>query len=49
MLMPLLLFCLFPALLYGFWVFDQIVKLEYEAHRKQWEQDGRPHGFFWIP
>jgi hypothetical protein len=36
---------LFPA----FWMFDRLVRIEYENHRKSWEADGKPHGFFWVP
>ncbi len=39
--------CLLPLLFYGFWAFDQLVRLEHTSYREQWEQDGRPHGFFW--
>ncbi len=29
--------------------FDKIVWAEYRQHRTQWESDGRPCGFFWMP
>ena len=33
----------------AFLLFDQLVRLEYKAHRGSWEADGQPHGFFWVP
>ena len=32
---------------YGMWLFDRLVRWEYEHHREEWERDGRPDGFFW--
>ena len=29
--------------------FDRLVRLEYACHRADWEQDGKPRGFFWVP
>jgi hypothetical protein len=29
--------------------FDRLVALEYSEHRKEWETDGCPIGFFWKP
>ncbi len=49
MLTIVVFFCLVPVLLYGFWMFDQLVRLEYTDYRTQWEEDGGPHGFFWVP
>ena len=37
------------ALVTAFIMFDRLVRLEYTCHRRDWEADGRPHGFFWIP
>ena len=49
MIGPIILI-LHVAVAFGiFIVFDQLVRLEYSQHRKQWNADGRPHGFFWIP
>jgi hypothetical protein len=32
------------------WLFDCLVKWEYEHHRDQWERDGKPVGFLrWHP
>jgi hypothetical protein len=51
--MPVTLFLpLFPlvmVLLYGFVLFDRLLRAEYEGHRQIWEADGRPRGFFWRP
>ena len=33
----------------SFLTFDQLVGLEYNSHRAQWEKDGKPRGFFWFP
>ena len=49
MIATIVLFCLFPVLLYGFWMFDVIVRAEYANHRDLWENDGKPRGIFWIP
>src|SRR5260370_31874368 len=38
-----------PMIFASFIVFDQLVKLEYVSHHHDWEADGRPHGFFWVP
>lgn len=46
---PLLLLILFPVLIAGFITFDKLVRLEYSSHRTDWEEDGKPHGFFWVP
>jgi hypothetical protein len=29
------------------WLFDCLVRWEYDHHREQWERDGKPDGFFW--
>jgi len=44
-----LILVLFPVLIANFLVFDQLVRLEYENYRMNWEADGMPHGFFWVP
>jgi hypothetical protein len=36
-------------LIAAFIVFDKLVRLEYSAHRRDWEADGKPHAFFWVP
>ena len=28
---------------------DQLIHLEYNSNKVQWENDGRPRGFFWFP
>lgn len=32
---------------YQMWLFDRLIRWEYEYHRDQWERDGKPDGFFW--
>ena len=39
----------FLALCGSFFVFDQLVMAEYFNHRHQWELDGKPTGYFWVP
>jgi hypothetical protein len=35
--------------IYAFRTFDQIVKKEYSECHAEWEKDGKPIGFFWVP
>jgi hypothetical protein len=35
-----------PILFYSFFMFDRIVRIEYEMNRTAWEKDGNPYGFF---
>ena len=38
------------CILFGsFITFDQLIRLEYNSYRSQWEKDGKPRGFFWFP
>jgi len=37
------------VLLAAFVMFDRLVRLEYQSYRRNWEADGQPHGFFWVP
>ena len=37
------------ALLLSFWRFDRLLRMEYGRYRSQWELDGCPIGFFWVP
>lgn len=48
-LIALLLTVLVAVLVAALLTFDQIVRLEYSAHRSRWEKDGKPHGFSWVP
>ncbi len=32
-----------------FLTFDRLVKWQHEHHREEWEKDGKPDGFFWMP
>src|SRR5436190_23607362 len=38
-----------PILLAGLVMFDRLVMLQYKFYRRDWEADGRPHAFFWLP
>jgi|SRR5215207_2051212 len=40
---------LISVLFSAFLTFDQLVRLEYNSYRVQWEKDGKPRGFFWFP
>ena len=46
---PLIFLVLIPVLLATFIVFDKLVLLEYFEYKSNWERDGKPHGFFWVP
>jgi hypothetical protein len=46
--MPIFLL-LIPVVFAAFIVFDLLVSLEYSSHRKSWEADGKPRGYFWSP
>ena len=39
--------CLVCILLYAFFNFDRLVKIEYQKHNEDWIKDGKPAGFFW--
>lgn len=49
MFSPLIFLVLFPILIAAFIVFDKLIWLEYFEHKRNWEEDGKPHGFFWVP
>ncbi len=34
-------------LLYAFFNFDKLVKIEYQRHNEDWTKDGKPRGFYW--
>src|SRR5574341_1585709 len=40
---------LISILLGSFLTFDQLIQLEYNFYRSQWENEGKPRGFFWFP
>lgn len=31
------------------WIVTRLVRLEYTDYRREWERDGEPQGFFWVP
>jgi hypothetical protein len=35
------------AVVYDLWLFDRLIRWEYEHEREQWERDGKPAGYFW--
>jgi hypothetical protein len=49
MLVVFIFLPLFVLGLFTFYLFDRVVKLEYNEYKKYWEMDGKPIGFFWIP
>jgi hypothetical protein len=38
---------LMGILIYAFFNFDRLVKIEYQRHNEDWIKDGKPIGFFW--
>lgn len=38
-----------PFLIVALSMFDHLFRLEYTIYRKNWDADGQPHGFFWVP
>ena len=45
--LPLL--ALFSVAFAGFWMLDRLVRLEYASYGESWEEDGKPHGVFFVP
>jgi hypothetical protein len=45
----MLFILLFVFALAMFAMFDVLVRFEYANYRSDWERDGSPHGFFWVP
>ena len=43
------LLCWILILIAAFLTFDRLLFVEYSSYRKNWERDGKPHGFFWTP
>ncbi len=37
------------GLLFAFFNFDVLVKIEHRKYRDEWNFDGKPRGFFWRP
>ena len=48
-LLPLALILIFPLGIVDFIVLDRLVRLEYRNWRIEWQRDGRPHGYFFVP
>lgn len=42
-------FGLMGVLLFAFFNFDILVKIEYRKYKHEWNFDGKPRGFFWRP
>ncbi len=38
-----------PGLVVIFFTMDQLVRRECQAHRAEWERDGKPHGLLFRP
>jgi hypothetical protein len=36
-------------MLAAFYFFDRLVKVQYADFKDEWEKNGSPHGFFWLP
>lgn len=32
-----------------FLIFDAVLRVQYRKYREEWELDGKPHGFFFVP
>jgi hypothetical protein len=47
-LLPLALILFFPLGIVDFIVVDRLIRLEYRNWRKEWEKDGRPHGYLFV-
>ncbi len=45
----LLFFLLIPILLWAFFTWDNLIKLEHENFHHQWVKNGKPTGMFWRP
>lgn len=41
--------CWILTLIGAFLTFDRLLFIEYSSYRRNWEKDGKPHGFFWTP
>ena len=39
----------FPLGIADFIVVDRLIRLEYRNWRKEWQEDGSPHGYFFVP
>lgn len=37
------------TLVSSFFAFDRLIRYQFEAHRAEWEQNGRSRGYFWLP
>ena len=48
-LLPVALVLFFPLGIVDFIVLDRLIRLEYRNWRKEWQKDGRPHGYFFVP
>ncbi len=33
----------------GFYYFDLLLRIQFALHREEWQRDGCPIGFFWVP
>jgi len=49
MLSLIAILCVAPVLFSALFMYDRLFRLEYTSYRRNWEADGQPHGFFWVP
>jgi len=49
MVVILWIICWIVLVLGAFATFDRLLDVEYTSYRRNWEKDGKPHGFFWSP
>jgi len=43
-----LFFSLMLVLLVAFWLASRLIRIEYQFHRENWDEDGKPADYFWF-
>jgi hypothetical protein len=43
-----LFFCSTLVLLVEFWLASRLIRIEYQFHRENWDEDGKPADYFWF-
>lgn len=46
-MLTLFFFSMF-VLLVAFWLASQLIRIEYQFHRENWDDDGKPADYFWF-
>jgi hypothetical protein len=46
-MLPLFFSSMF-VLLVAFWLASQLIRIEYQFHRENWDDDGKPADYFWF-